>query len=217
MKNLIFIFLLISLSSCGQTEHSSTQKTSKKVAPTQVPKTREGNEKAYFSSGCFWCSESIFQSVIGVKKVVSGYAGGKGKSPNYHNYAAKGHAETIAVTYDPKVIDFPTLLTVYFGSQNVTQQNGQGPDRGKGYRSIIFYQNLKEKKEIEAKIKEVQQHYDAPVAAEVKPFHKFWKAEEYHQDFEEQHPDNPYIRNISLPRLHQFKARYPELLKKNRD
>ncbi len=214
MKSLVFLFILITATSCGQTTSQKKNETAQN--PVQVPETKEHYKRAYFSSGCFWCTESIFQHVIGVKNVISGYSGGKGAHPTYENYAQKGYAETVEVTYDPTVIDFPTLLTVYFSSQNVTQQNGQGPDRGSGYRSIVFYQNMHQKKTIEQKIKKVQKQYRKTVAAQVVPFQKFWPAEAYHQNYEEKHPDNPYIRQVSLPRLFNFEQKHPELLKKNK-
>src|SRR5699024_469042 len=175
---IIGIFSSCKQASTAQTTLANTHKAQKK-----------GYKAAYFASGCFWCSESIFNSVIGVRRVIVGYSGGQGKSPNYHNYERLGYAETIKVIYDPKVIDFATLLTVYFGSQNPVQQNGQGPDRGTGYRSIIFYQNAKQKELINAKIKSLQQHFTRPIAAEVIPFDQFWIAERYHQDYEEKHPN----------------------------
>src|SRR5690625_2111559 len=209
MKNLILLLLMITISSCAQ------DKSKSKEQPLQASISQEGYKTAYFASGCFWCSESIYESVMGVVKVVSGYSGGEGKNPTYKNYIRKGHAEAIAVTYDPKVIDFESLLDVYFASQNVTQQNGQGPDLGPGYRSIIFYQRAKEKAAIENKIAEIQGNYTKPIAAEVKEFDKFWKAEDYHQNYKDKNPNNPYIRNVSLPRLNNFKDKLPEVLKEN--
>ena len=110
-------------------------------------------------------------------------------------------------------MSFKTLVDVYFASQNVTQVNGQGPDRGSQYRSIIFYSNEKEKVVINEAIQLLQPKYDKPIAAEVKPFDKFWYAEEYHQDYKKKHPNNPYIRNVSNPRFERFKAKMPEVLK----
>ena len=99
--------------------------------------------RAYFASGCFWCVEAVYESVKGVSEVINGYAGGHTKNPTYHasNTGRTGHAEAVEVIYDPTVVSFSTLVDVYFGSQNATQVNGQGPDRGSQYRSIIFYQN----------------------------------------------------------------------------
>jgi len=185
------------------------------AAPVEVKTTNQGYKKAYFASGCFWCVEAIYESVKGVKESVSGYAGGHTKNPTYEdsNTGRTGHAEAVEIIYDPQKISFKTLVDVYFGSQNVTQQNGQGPDRGSQYRSIIFYQNAKQKEVIETKIKSLQKEYKKPIAAEVMPFQKFWKAEDYHQDYKKNHPNNSYIRNVSNPRFEKFKAKFPELLK----
>ncbi len=219
MNKYLLLFLLLSTVSCGQTVKKENPEDPDIVnsQPVEVPVSPEGYHTAYFASGCFWCAESIFKSVLGVVKVTAGYAGGEGKNPTYHTYSQMGYAETVAVVYDPTYIDFNTLLTVYFGSQNPVQQNGQGPDLGSGYRSIIFYQTKRQKKIIQQKIKAVQQQYARPIAAEVLPFQKFWKAEDYHQNFEEKHPNNPYIKQVSLPRLHLFQKQYPKLLKTKSD
>ena len=102
---------------------------------------------------------------------------------------------------------------MYFGSQNVAQVNGQGPDRGSQYRSIVFYQNETQKTLILNKISEIEKLQNTKVAAEVYPFQKFWKAEAYHQNYERLHPNNPYVRNVSIPRLKRFKTKFPHLLK----
>ena len=177
--------------------------------------TSQNEATAYFASGCFWCVEAVFESVKGVKEAVSGYAGGHTKNPTYEdsNTGKTGHAEAVKVIYDPSVVSFSTLVDVYFGSQNPTQVNGQGPDKGSQYRSILFYQNAAEKKIIDEKKAALANELNKPVAAEVKPFERFWEAEGYHQNYERQHPENPYIQNVSIPRLERFKAKFPELLK----
>ena len=170
---------------------------------------------AYFASGCFWCVEAVYESVKGVREVISGYAGGHTKNPTYEesNTGKTGHAEAVEVIYDPATVSFSSLVDVYFGSQNPTQVNGQGPDNGSQYRSIIFYNNEAEKKIIEEKKAALAKQLNATIAAEVMPFEKFWRAEEYHQDYEKLHPNNPYIQNVSIPRLNRFKKKFPELLK----
>ena len=150
--------------------------------------------------------EAIFESVYGVHEVISGYSGGFTKNPTYElsNTGRTGHAEAVEVYYDDKIISYSTLLDVYFGSQNISQINGQGPDIGSQYRSIIFYQNKLQRNLIYNKIKEIEKFNKVSVAAEVYPFQKFWKAENYHQNYERLHPNNPYIRNVSIPRLKKF-------------
>ncbi|MDO6812309.1 peptide-methionine (S)-S-oxide reductase MsrA [Tenacibaculum soleae] len=172
---------------------------------------------AYFAGGCFWCVEAIFESVIGVVEAVSGYAGGFTKNPTYEssNTGKTGHAEAVAVYYNPKKVSFKTLVDVYFGSHNPTTINGQHPDYGSQYRSIAFYNNQQEKMIIENKIKLLNiEVYNGQVVTEVKKIKKFYKAEDYHQDYEKMHPENPYIQNVSIPRLNRFKKKFPQLLKK---
>ena len=213
--------LLISVG-CGQNQFSSKEKTDRglqekaqKSEPVEVG-SEDGLQRAYFASGCFWCVEAVYESVKGVKESISGYAGGHTENPTYEssNTGKTGHAEAVEIIYDPEVGSFATLVDVYFGSQNVTQVNGQGPDWGSPYRSIIFYQNEEQKKVIDEKIAELNKKLaPAEVAAEVYPFEKFWVGEDYHQDYERNHPDHPYIRNVSVPRLKRFQAKFPELLK----
>jgi peptide-methionine (S)-S-oxide reductase len=208
----IFSLLMLSLCvvSCGKAQNS---KSISEQASERFDD--EIYERAYFASGCFWCVETIYESVKGVEEVFSGYSGGHTENPTYEssNTGKTGHAEAVEVIYNPDVVSFKTLVDVYFGSQDVTQQNGQGPDVGSQYRSIIFYQNEEEKKIIEEKIESLSKDYDKPIAAEVMPFEKFWIAEDYHQDFKVNNPNNPYIKNVSVPRFRRFKVRFPELLK----
>lgn len=174
----------------------------------------KGMQRAYFASGCFWCVEAVFESVKGVKEVYNGYSGGHTKNPTYElsNTGTTGHAEAVEVIYDATVISFKDLVDVYFGSQNIEQVNGQGNDIGSQYRSIAFYQNEDEKKIIEAKI-EALTKVGFKVASEVMEFEKFWMGEDYHQDYEKLHPNNGYIKAVSIPRLNKFKKKFPELLK----
>lgn len=183
---------------------------------TQQASNLDGLHKAYFASGCFWCVEAVYESVRGVEESISGYSGGHTKNPTYQssNTGRTGHAEAVEIYYDTTVVDFPTLLDVYFGSQNVAQVNGQGPDRGSQYRSIIFYQNDTEKKIIEQKIAEINDYIKPEkVAAEVTEFDIFWIAEDYHQNYEKLNPNQGYVRSVSIPRLKRFQKLFPDLLK----
>jgi len=174
---------------------------------------------AYFASGCFWCVEAIFESVRGVEEAVSGYAGGHTKNPNYQKIGTgrTGHSETVAVYYNPKIVSFQTLVDVYYGSHNPTTKNGQHPDYGSQYRSIAFYTNNNEKEIIDATIKKLNKEvYKGKIATEVTKLIKFYPAEDYHQNYERLHPNNPYVRNVSIPRLNRFKKKFPELLKKEK-
>jgi len=219
MKNLatLLLCLTFSLISCQtKKEDSKNQLDIKNASPVEVP-LKDGMARAYFASGCFWCVEAVYESVKGVSEVINGYAGGHTKNPTYQssNTGRTGHAEAVEVIYDPTVVSFSTLLDVYFGSQNATQVNGQGPDRGSQYRSIIFYQNETQKTLIELKKEALAKSLNATIAAEVYPFQKFWKGEDYHQNYERLHPNNSYIRNVSIPRLRKFQQKFPHLLKSN--
>lgn len=213
---MILLTLSLFVFSCG---NSGTQEKAKEeisdAKPVEVP-VQDNKARAYFASGCFWCTEAIYESVEGVEEVISGYSGGHTKNPTYEssNTGRTGHAEAVEVIYDPNKIDFATLVHVYFGSQNPTQVNGQGPDHGSQYRSIIFFQNQEQKKIIEDIKAEVAKNYDKPIAAEVVPFQKFWIAENYHQNYEKLNPNNPYVQNVSTPRLNRFKQKFPDLVKK---
>lgn len=178
--------------------------------------TNQKYKKAYFASGCFWCVESIYENLKGVKEVNSGYSGGKTTDPTYRQVMSgrTGHAEAIEVIYNPSEITFKTLVNVFFGSHDPTTLNKQGPDRGTQYRSIAFYENSIEKEIIENSITELlfnKTYYK--ITTEVLKFKAFYLAEEYHQDYKKKNPYNPYILNVSAPRINKFKIDYSELLK----
>jgi len=220
-KHIVFVavsLLLVVQGSCqpgNQKNKEAETIAQKEQAPVQV-KSTDGLSRAYFASGCFWCVEAVYESVKGVKESISGYSGGHTENPTYRssNTGLTGHAEAVEIIYDASVISFSDLVDVYFGSQNVTQVNGQGPDRGSQYRSILFYQNAAEKQIIDEKIKLLNAELGGDkVAAQVLPFQKFWVGEDYHQDYEKLNPGNPYIQNVSIPRLRRFQKKFPHLLK----
>jgi len=175
-------------------------------------------ETAYFASGCFWCVEAIFESVKGVKEVISGYSGGTEENPTYEQvgYGKTSHAEAVEVYYDPDEISYMELVQVFFGSHDPTSLNRQGPDRGAQYRSIAFYKNPEEKIIIETYMAALEESnmYDDPIVTEVTAFTKFYDAEDYHQDYERKNPNNSYVRQVSVPRLNRFKKNFPDYLKK---
>ncbi len=226
LKTLAIAFILIFTFSCqnnaqvkisNQTKKSNIELGLIQAEPVEVG-LQNGKARAYFSSGCFWCVEAIYESVKGVDEVINGYAGGHTLNPTYQasNTGRTGHAEAVEVIYDPTVVDFATLVDVYFGSQNPTQVNGQDPDGGSQYRSIIFYQNDEQKQIILEKKEALAKKLNATIAAEVYPFLKFWIGEDYHQNYERLHPESGYIQRISIPRLNRFKNKFPHLLKENR-
>ena len=215
MKKLLYILSISLFFSChNQAQVNEKQQAVINAEPLVVP-LQNGKARAYFASGCFWCVEAIYESVNGVEEVISGYSGGHTENPTYEssNTGKTGHAEAVEVIYDPEVVSFSSLVDVYFGSQNPTQVNGQGPDNGSQYRSIIFYQNDEQKQIIEEKKTALAKELNATIAAEIYPFQKFWEAEAYHQNYERLHPNQGYIKNVSVPRLNRFKAKFPELIK----
>ena len=176
----------------------------------------QNNKEAYFASGCFWCVESIYESLIGVEKVESGYSGGNTKNPTYYTVLTgrTGHAESIKVYYNADQISFKELVKVFFGSHDPTTLNRQGPDRGSHYRSIAFYSDENEKKIIKDEINRLLKNKTfTKIVTEIKKFDKFYVAEDYHQDYKENNPNNAYIWNVSVPRINKFKSKFSELLK----
>lgn len=212
MKFLLTLLTFIQIGSCASTP--STEPVEDLRDPIAVNRA-DGLKSAYFGSGCFWCVEAIFESVNGVKEAISGYAGGTTKNPSYSEVGSgnTGHAEVVEVIYDPELVSFEILLKVYYGSQDPTTY-GQSPDFGSAYRSVIFYQNDTEKGLIEKAKAEVQKNYESKkVRTEILPFQAFYKAENYHQDFEKLNPNYPYVLRVSKPRLARFKQKFPELVK----
>jgi peptide-methionine (S)-S-oxide reductase len=216
LKSVLALVFTLSLFSClGSSKKSDkTNLINNELKTTYTP--TQDTKVAYFASGCFWCVEAIFESVIGVEEAVSGYAGGETKNPTYQSIGTgrTGHAETVAVYYNPKKVSFETLVTVFFGSHDPTTKNGQHPDYGTQYRSIAFYANDAEKLIIETAIAKLNKEvYDGKIVTEVTQHTKFYEAEEYHQDFERRNPNQGYVKAVSVPRLNKFKSKFPKLLK----
>jgi len=212
-KLVLYLFTIAFLPfACATNQKSETQ--SSKMASHVAG---EGESIAYFASGCFWCVEAVFESVKGVSEVVSGYSGGVMKNPTYE-LVARGmteHAEAVKIFYDPKVVSYETLVYVFYGSGDPTTLNQQGPDKGRQYRSAIYYQTDIEKgiaKKITKQLTD-EKVFKNPIATEITEFSGFYDAEEYHQDFEKKNPNQGYVRAVSVPRLNRFKAKFPELLK----
>ena len=167
---------------------------------------------ATFAEGCFWHTEIVFQSLVGVRDAVSGYAGGTDTNPDYEKVSGgeTGHAESVQVYYDPSKISFETLVRAFFASHDPTEVNRQGNDVGTQYRSIVFYRNEKEKQIIEAEIKRItdSKKYADKIVTEVKSYTKFYPAEEYHQEYILHHPENPYVQHVSIPDFERFRKEF---------
>lgn len=214
MKLIASIAAFITLLSCNHTPKPTTEPTAM-LDPVEIT-FQDGMSRAYFASGCFWCVEAVFESVKGVEDAISGYSGGKEDNPTYKqvSYGRTTHAEAVEIIYDPEVISFKQLVDVFFGSQDPTTRNRQGPDAGPQYRSIAFFQNESEKKIIEETIATLNKTtYDGRIVTQVLPFQKFWIAEAYHQNYEKNNPSSSYIQNVSVPRYRRFAQKFPELLK----
>ena len=189
----------------------------KKINDTEVL-LQKNNKEAYFASGCFWCVEAIFESLKGVEEVYSGYSGGVTINPSYREVMSgnTGHAETVEIVYNPKIIDFKTLVKVFFESHDPTTKDSQGPDFGSQYRSIAFYNNENEKEIIKSYIEDLNKNiFENKIVTEIIKFQKFYYAETYHQDFEKKNPNNLYINKVSIPRINNFKNKMESLLKIN--
>ena len=211
----VFFSTIAALTACN----SATNTTASKVPyqPQQETVVYGKLDTATFAAGCFWCVEAIFERLKGVKEAESGYAGGHTTNPTYEEVCSHttGHTETVQVFYDPIMISYQTLLEVYFASQDPTQVNGQGPDRGDSYRSVIFYRTEAERTAAEAYKKQLDASgkYSAPIAVIIQPFKVFYRAEAYHQNYEVNHPENPYVQRVSIPRIKRMEVQFPQLLK----
>ncbi len=210
--------LLFSVFFCLWTVSAQAQLLGTTPNFAKLPVLQPGEAVATFAGGCFWAQEEAFDQLKGVREVISGYSGGNLKNPTYEQVGTDetGHAETVQVYYDPNVISYRDLLTAFFASHDPTTLNRQGPDVGRDYRSVAFYRNPTEKKAIEEAIQQVNEskHYANKVVTEVVPFSVFYPAETYHQNYCKLHPNQPYIRNVSLPKVEKMRKAMPGKLKK---
>ncbi|MCT4587845.1 MAG: peptide-methionine (S)-S-oxide reductase MsrA [Carboxylicivirga sp.] len=178
----------------------------------------QNKEVATFGGGCFWCTEAFFTELEGVKSVESGYSGGQEANADYKSVCSglTGHAEIVQITYDSDKVAFEDLLEVFFATHDPTTLNRQGADVGPQYRSVIFYHNEEQKKISDLVIKELnaQKIFKNPIVTEVSAFDKFYKAEDYHQDYFANNPRQPYCNAVINPKMEKFKKLFKEKLKK---
>jgi peptide-methionine (S)-S-oxide reductase len=172
---------------------------------------------ATFGSGCFWCTEAIFQRVTGVTKVESGYSGGKVKNPTYREICTglTGHAEVVQLTYNPEEVSFDELLEIFWQTHDPTTLNRQGADVGTQYRSVIFYHTPEQKQRAE-KFKQLlttSGAYDRPIVTEISPFTEFYKAEDYHQNYYNLNGSASYCTYVIQPKLEKFQKAFKDKLK----
>jgi peptide-methionine (S)-S-oxide reductase len=188
-----------------------------RAAAAPLPPVPAGQEEATFAAGCFWSMQAIFEQLKGVDKVMPGYAGGKTVNPSYEQVETglTGHAETLDIVYDPKVISYKELLDVLLTSRDPTSLNRQGPDEGTQYRSVIFYHNAAQKQAAEAMIAQfnAQHVWQRPIVTRVTAYTHFYPAEAYHYDYYKKHPDEGYCAEVIAPEVAQFRAKFKSLLK----
>lgn len=209
MKNTIFYTIcMLLLVGCANGQSSSFAK---------LPQAKSGEKIADFAGGCFWASSEAMSELKGVDKVIAGYAGGKTANPTYEQVCSDntGHAESVQVYYDPKVISYSKLVEAFFYAHNPTELNYQGPDQGTSYRSIAFYRTPEEKEILLNTIKAINtaKHYNAPIVTQVVPFTVFYPAEQYHQNYYKLHQDESYIQSVSKPKVEKMRAMEKNQLK----
>lgn len=207
------IILLIS----GVITFNPNEPLKKSEMDTNDKTTKElKKETATLGAGCFWCVEAVFQELIGVEKVISGYTGGSVENPTYKQIASgtTGHAEVAQITFDPSVISFEEILEVFWSTHDPTTLNRQGYDVGTQYRSAIFYENKEQRKIAEASKREVATTlWDDPIVTEIAPLTVFYPAEDYHQDFYTNNPNYGYCTAVINPKMEKFRKRFKDKLK----
>ncbi len=185
--------------------------------PATPPPAETALETATFGSGCFWCTEAVFQQLQGVHSVTSGYSGGHVKNPTYREVCTgtTGHAEVVQVTYDPQVITYEELLEVFWKTHDPTTPNQQGNDIGPQYRSVIFYHNDEQRRLAEHYKQKLDASgaFAAPIVTEIAPFTEFYPAEDYHQRYYELNPDQMYCRFVIAPKIEKFQKVFQDKLK----
>jgi peptide-methionine (S)-S-oxide reductase len=177
---------------------------------------QKGHSKIVLAGGCFWGLQAVFEHVKGVQHVTAGYSGGTLRNPDYEQVSSgqTGHAESVEIEYDPSKITLGTLLKVFFSvAHDPTELNRQGPDTGTQYRSAIFFENEAQQRIAQAYVGQLNQAkvFSGPIVTQIVPFQTFYRAEEYHQDYAAQHPDNPYIAHFDLPKVRHLQEDFPNL------
>lgn len=203
MKKSLLIILLLSMSMQGQ---NNTKKSNPNL------------ETITLGGGCYWCIEAIFENLVGVKTVVSGFSGGKTVNPSYEEVCSgkTGHAEVVQIIFDKKLTNLDEILKVFFTVHDPTTLNRQGADVGTQYRSVIFYRNEAQRKTAQDIINVLNANkvYNSPIVTKVEPFTQFYSAEDYHQDYYAYNKNKPYCRLVIQPKLEKFEKIFKDRLKK---
>ncbi len=171
-------------------------------------------ETATVAGGCFWCTEAVFEEIEGVESVTSGYAGGHVEDPSYEAVCSgeTGHAECVQVEYDPDVLSYEDVLTVHFATHNPTTRDREGPDVGSQYRSAVFYHDEDQREAVEAFVDDLEGEYDDPIVTEIEPLETFYPAEDYHQNYYENNPNQAYCTVNIDPKLSKLNDQFRELV-----
>ncbi len=203
----------IALVSCAQ-QHPTPKHIN--MTDAQIRQLPEA-DTATFAEGCFWCTESVFQRLKGVVKVVSGFSGGSVPNPSYEEVCTgtTGHAEACNIIFDPSRISYDELLAVFWYTHDPTQLNRQGNDEGTQYRSAIFYHNQEQKDKAEAYKKKLDASgsWNKPIVTSIEPFRNFYSAESYHQDYYDLNKNQPYCQFVIRPKLEKFRKAFKNFLK----
>jgi peptide-methionine (S)-S-oxide reductase len=206
--------ILLTVFSIASCYSSTSQKTimSDETIPAGIK-----TDTATFATGCFWCTEAIFQELKGVLKVTSGYSGGTVKNPSYEEVCSgtTGHAECLNIIYDPKQISYDELLEVFWESHDPTSLNRQGNDVGTQYRSAVFYHDAAQKEKAEQYKAKLDKSgaYDKPIVTDITAFNNFYPAENYHQDYYRLHGSQPYCTFVIRPKVEKFEKVFKDKLK----
>jgi len=217
----ISVVSFMGLSSCAQKDNSANTKKDIKAMTTNNTNSSTSNtlDTATFGTGCFWCTEAIFQQLEGVEKVTSGYSGGSVPNPTYEQVCSKttGHAECLNIIYDPKKISFDELLEVFWQTHDPTTLNRQGADVGTQYRSVVFYHNAEQKAKTEKYKAELDKSgaFDNPIVTTLEPFTIFYPAEEYHQNYYNSNTGQGYCQFVIRPKVEKFEKVFKSKLKKH--
>jgi peptide-methionine (S)-S-oxide reductase len=211
----VILAAALSLAAAGCSSAMGLEAPRRLPAPAIDAPASSGLETAVLAGGCFWGVQGVFQHVKGVKKAVSGYAGGAAATARYGvvGTGTTGHAESVQVTFDPKVISYGEILRIFFSvATDPTQVGGQFPDRGPQYRGVIFYANPAQKRVADAYIAQLNatRAYPRRLSTEVAPLKGFYAAEDYHQDYLHRHPTQLYIATYDLPKVKALQSLYPE-------
>lgn len=195
----------------------NTTPKNERTMDNEVQASTPGSDTATFGAGCFWCVEAVFSEMKGVSKVVSGYAGGTVVDPTYKQVCTgtTGHAEVARIIYDPKVVTFDELLEVFWQTHDPTTLNSQGADVGTQYRSVIFYHNVEQQRTAEHYKAELDKSgaFDKPIVTEISPLPTFYAAENYHQEYYAQNPDQGYCQYVIRPKVEKFRKAFANKLK----